>query len=274
MHGAGNDFVLFDARQQNLELDEDRVRAIADRRTGVGCDQVLVLHATEHDDAAAQVEIFNADGSRAEQCGNGMRCIARHLAECDGRSGPQRVITPAGPVDMEYLGDGQSSVTMGIPRFEPSSVPTTAQPGEDGWYRLDVGKDRPLRLGAVSMGNPHAVLVVTDLQAASVGELGPLVGAHDAFPEGCNVGFAEIHGADHVALRVFERGAGETRACGSGACAAVAWLSRQGLVGRRVRVQQAGGDLMIESSEADQPIRMTGPASRVFRGDLTWGMTN
>jgi len=269
MHGAGNDFVLLDLRTERSVLDRERVRAIADRHTGVGFDQMLVLREPTASDCLADIEIFNADGSRAEQCGNGMRCIGLYL-HLRGETPPGvfTVQAPVARIHMTCLPDGQVRVDMGVPDFSPERVPCRAPTDESGLFLLSADNG-PLAVGAVSMGNPHAVLEVASVATADVARLGPLISQHAAFPEGCNAGFAEIVDRETLRLRVFERGAGETRACGSGSCAAMATLRRAGRLGCRAAVIQEGGTLIIEWPGDGESLHMTGPASHVFEGTLT-----
>jgi diaminopimelate epimerase len=267
MHGAGNDFVLLDLRGQALPVDAAVAARLANRRTGVGCDQVLVLRDPADTACLADFEVWNADGSKAEQCGNGVRCIGLYLHDRgETPAGRFRIGGPLAPVEIECLGNARVRVNMGEPDFDPEAVPVTAEPVSGG-YRLAVG-ETSLNVGAVSMGNPHAMLQVSDIDHARVRTLGPAVCAHSAFPRGCNVGFAEVRDRGHIALRVFERGTGETPACGSGACAAVAILRQSGLVDDKVLVNQVGGELIIEWSGKGHPVMMTGPASHVFEGTL------
>jgi diaminopimelate epimerase len=267
MHGAGNDFVLLDLRGQTFAIDADGARHLANRHTGIGCDQVLVLRPPADPACLADFEVWNADGSRAEQCGNGVRCIARYLAaRGEAPAGPFWLGGPRARISLSCLPDGQVRVDMGRPDFEPKHIPLTAE-AADGWYELKLDGET-LRVGAASMGNPHALLQVADIRAAPVARLGPLISRHPSFPEGCNAGFAEIVDRDRLLLRVFERGAGETLACGSGACAAMAILRRAGLVDAKVQVFQEGGTLTIEWAGGHAPLAMTGPAVSVFEGVL------
>lgn len=267
MHGAGNDFVLIDARGAAQDFDPQRASRIADRHRGIGCDQVLVLREARQPGCLLRYEIWNADGSPAAQCGNGARCVGLYL----GRNGetadrPFMVESPAGPVTLTRCADGQYDVVMGVPDFRPERVPLNL-PGRDGSYWLESPWGR-LELGAVSMGNPHALLVVDDIGDARIPEMGAYIGAHAAFPEGCNAGFAEVTGPEQIRLRVVERGAGETLACGSGACAAMVILRRSGRVGSRVDVLLPGGLLVIKWPGGEAPVTMKGPAEHVFRGTM------
>ena len=267
MHGAGNDFVLIDARAGAQLFDPRQVTRIADRHQGVGCDQVLVLHEAQQAGCRLRYEIWNADGSPAGQCGNGARCIGLYL-ELSGETGaePFTVESPAGPVTLTRCEDGEYEVAMGAPDFRPEAVPLTL-PEHEGRYRLE-SPWGPLELGAVSMGNPHALLLVDHVDDPRISAMGAFISTHAAFPEGCNAGFAEVLGPDRIRLRVVERGAGETLACGSGACAAVAILRRAGRVGARVDVLLPGGLLVIKWREAAGVMSMKGPAAHVFRGSV------
>ena len=265
MHGLGNVFVLLDLRQQVFSIDKTVARKLANRHTGIGCDQILILRKPGNTLELASFEIWNADGSRAEQCGNGVRCLGLYLNKfSDAPSGSFILGGPAGTVEVECLDDGNVRVEMGKPMFENHRVPVLLEP-VDGWYSLDIDQQH-LRLGAVSMGNPHALVLVNDLDTTSVAGLGAKISAHTAFPEGCNAGFAEIVDRDNIRLRVFERGAAMTNACGSGACAAMAILRQAELVNETVNVTQDGGNLIINWTGGKKPVIMTGPAGYVFKG--------
>jgi diaminopimelate epimerase len=267
MHGAGNDFVVLDLREQTLELDPGVARAMADRGTGIGCDQLLVVRPPRSPKALADFEVWNADGSRAEQCGNGVRCIGLYLARRgETPRGSFIVNGPLEPIEIAMGRDGEVRVDMGIPDFDPARIPLDLEP-TGHWYRLETDLG-PVRAGAVSMGNPHALVLVDDVHTDRVARLGPLLSSHPAFPRGCNAGFARIIDPDTVQLRVFERGAGETRACGSGACAAAAILRRERLVNCAVEVLQEGGTLKIEWTGDHDRLVMTGPAVYIFEGTL------
>lgn len=268
MQGAGNDFVLLDLRTQQFPINSDTAAQLADRHTGIGCDQVLVLREPAGPDQLASFEVWNADGSRAEQCGNGVRCLGLYLQmNSEVSAEPFLLGSPAGVVEVECLAGGQVQVDMGRPVFEPARVPATLKQ-TGGWYSLEVDH-RNYRLGIVSMGNPHALLQVDDIDDVDVGKLGAMISAHPAFPQGCNVGFSQIIDRNNIRLRVYERGAAETLACGSGACAAVSILSRAGLVNRNVKVAQAGGTLRIKWTGGENPVIMAGSATHVFKGILT-----
>ncbi|NBC95010.1 MAG: diaminopimelate epimerase [Deinococcus-Thermus bacterium] len=266
MHGLGNDFVVIDGVQARVELAADEVRRVADRRTGVGCDQVLVIEPAR-DGADFGYRIFNADGGEVEQCGNGARCVARFVREHGLSTADEvRFATRGGTIRTRQLADGRVAVDMGVPRFDPASIPFVAD-GEADRYELDVD-GRVWRLGAVSMGNPHAVLMVDDVEQAPVTTLGPAIEHHPRFPQRANVGFVQAGDRRHIRLRVWERGVGETMACGTGACAAVAVGRRQGLLDESVTVDLAGGALVIDWAGGDNPLWMTGPATTVFEGTL------
>ncbi|MBT8062755.1 MAG: diaminopimelate epimerase [Gammaproteobacteria bacterium] len=267
MHGAGNDFVLLDLRRQEFEVNDGVAKSLADRHTGIGCDQLLVLRESTREDCLVRFEVWNADGSTAEQCGNGVRCIALYLATAgETPGGPFFIEGPVNHIGVEVLADGQVRVDMGLPEFEPRKIPFLADARQQ-WYELEAG-GKAVRIGAVSMGNPHAVMLTDDADSPEVGRLGPVINRHVKFPRGCNAGFVQIVDRGEVLLRVFERGAGETLACGSGACAAVAVLSNAGLVDDQVRVVQKGGVLMVEWPAKDVPILKRGPATHLYKGNL------
>lgn len=266
MHGAGNDFVVLDLRGGQPAPAADRLRALGDRHTGIGFDQLLAIEDSDLPDCAARYRIFNTDGSEAGQCGNGARCVAAWLRR-DGLGAPRfRLDSPAGVIDVERLDDGRWSLAMGRPRFEPADIPFRAPARADAYVLPVPGGEA--RFGAVSMGNPHAVIEVADAGAAPVAEWGTALQARDEFPAGVNVGFAQVLAPDRLRLRVFERGVGETLACGSGACAAVAVLVRQGRLGRHAFVELPGGTLEITWPHDDAPVVMAGPAAFVFEGQI------
>ena len=267
MHGLGNDFVVLDLRQRDFTLDGAAARRLADRRTGIGCDQVLALRLPAADGAIAAFEIWNADGSPARQCGNGARCLGAYLhRRRETPGGPFVLESPAGPLRLECLSDGEVRVDMGEPRFAAGDVPVNL-PVTRGRAVLELGGET-LELSVLSMGNPHAVLEVDDRDGAPVDTLGPAISRHPAFPEGCNVGFSEIAGRGEIRLAVYERGAGPTKACGSGACAAMVAARHAGRVDATVRVIQPGGVLIIDWKGEGEPVMMTGPATHVFEGKL------
>lgn len=265
MHGLGNDFVVIDAINQSVSLTDEQVRFLAHRRLGVGCDQVLLVESPQTDQADFRYRIFNADGSEVEQCGNGARCFARYVRD-EGLTDKSEipVETASGVILLKVQDDGQVTVDMGIPRLEPVDIPFQAD-RQDVTYDLDV-KGQHVAISAVSMGNPHAVLQVDNVQTAPVRELGTLIESHPRFPNRVNVGFMELVDSDHIRLRVFERGAGETMACGTGACAAVVAGRIQGHLDEAVRVDLPGGQLMISWPGPGKSVMMTGPATHVYKG--------
>lgn len=267
MQGLGNDFVVFDAVRQVVELDAERVRKIADRHFGVGCDQVLLVEPPHVPGADFSYRIFNADGSEVAQCGNGARCFARFVRE-QGLSVSDRLVvdTTAGRMILELQDGDDVTVNMGIPKHAPHEVPL-AVPAEQLRYTLTVA-DEPVSFGAVSMGNPHAVLAVPDVVTARVTTLGPLLECHPVFPLRANIGFMQVLDRSRVQLRVFERGTGETLACGSGACAAAVVGIEWGLLDHTVRVDLPGGSLQVSWAGRGSPVLMTGPAVTVFRGEM------
>jgi diaminopimelate epimerase len=270
MHGAGNDFVLLDWRGSSRQLDAGQAALIADRRRGVGCDQILILRTATLPDCLAAYEIRNTDGSPAGQCGNGARCIALYLQMQGAGAAQFQLQSPAGPIAVTACDDGEFELDMGLPRFAAAEVPITlaTEDGhETGFYQLD-SPCGLLRFGAASMGNPHALLQVADIDKAEVAAVGNFLGKHEIFPEGCNIGFAQVLDRRNIRLRVFERGAGETLACGSGACAAVAILLSAGQVDDEVKVSLPGGILVIKWDASGQGVRMKGPATHVFSGTL------
>lgn len=263
MHGLGNDFIIFDTPPGGAPGAET-IRRLADRYTGIGFDQALMLESPRQPGTAVYYRIFNADGREVEQCGNGARCIARYLRE-RGQAGDALVLdSPGGLVQAKFT-DDKVSVTMGVPNFEPASLPFEAS-GEAYVYPLSVGTSE-VEIGAVSVGNPHAVLQVPSVDDAPVARLGPVIEHHPRFPKRTNVGFMEVVDRGHIRLRVHERGTGETRACGTGACAAVAVGRRHGLLDERVRVDLPGGRLDIQWQGPGEPIWMTGPAETSFEGE-------
>jgi len=267
MQGAGNDFVVVDAIGQNVLLDAARVRQIADRHFGVGCDQLLLIERPRSSGTDFYYRIFNADGEEVQHCGNGARCFLRYVRDkhlTDKRE--IRVETMAGVITPRLETDGQVTVDMGLPIFVPGSIPFIAE-REQLTYRLDVD-GKTIEVSALSMGNPHAVQVVADVDAAPVATQGPLIERHARFPQRVNAGYMQIVDSHRIRLRVYERGAGETLACGTGACAAVAAGIARGLLTSPVTVQTRGGDLTIRWDSAAEPVLMTGPAQTVFEGEL------
>jgi diaminopimelate epimerase len=268
MHGAGNDFVVIDGVRNAIALDEAAIRHLADRRRGVGCDQVLLMLPATEAEADFRYRIFNADGGEVEQCGNGVRCVARLLADLGHTDALRlRLQSLGGIVDVELLADGRVAVNMGAPRLEPAGIPFRAEQRATR-YPLDVA-DRVIEIGALSMGNPHAVLETDNVAEAPVATLGPAIENHPRFPRRANVGFLEITSPGDVSLRVHERGVGETLACGTGACAAVVWGRLAGRLEETVTVHLPGGDLVISWKGDGAPVWMTGPAVTVFEGRIT-----
>jgi diaminopimelate epimerase len=271
MHGLGNDFVIIDAINQKIDrvtgLSDERIRAIADRHFGVGCDQLLLVESAENPLADFRYRIFNSDGSEVGQCGNGARCFARFVRDkglCD--KDVVSVETAGGLLQLQLEGGGLVRVDMGVPRFLPSDIPFIAE-REAETYALEVD-GREYTVGVLSMGNPHAVMIVDDVITAPVATLGPEIEQHARFPERVNAGFMEVVDRTRVRLRVYERGAGETLACGSGACAAAVVGQRQGLLEQRVLVELPGGNLFIQWEGEGHPVLMTGPAIHVFEGEI------
>jgi diaminopimelate epimerase len=267
MHGLGNDFVVIDGVRQSLVLTPAQVRFLADRHCGVGCDQVLLVERTARPDADFRYRIFNADGGEVEQCGNGARCFVRFVHE-QGLSEKReiRVETLGGVIRPRLEENGEVTVDMGAPVLEPSRIPF-ASASDDVVQPLDVG-GRRVEITAVSMGNPHAVQVVDDVDTAPVAALGPLIESHPRFPRRVNAGFMQIAGRRRIRLRVFERGAGETLACGTGACAAVVAGILRGRLDSPVRVETRGGELSLAWRGLGEPVSMTGPAVTVFTGEI------
>ena len=273
MHGQGNDFVVIDGVRQAVDLTPGQVRAIADRHFGVGCDQLLLVEPAREPGNDFRYRIWNADGGEVEQCGNGARCFARFVRDQGLADRDElRVETARGVILPRIEPSGQVSVDMGPPRFDPAGIPFAASREQDT-YELEVGGER-VRLSVLSMGNPHAVQVVPDVDRAPVTTQGPLIENHPAFPNRVNAGYLQVVARDHARLRVWERGAGETLACGTGACAAVVAGIRLGLLDAEVRVATRGGDLAIRwpgtpgMTAPFPPVIMTGDAVRVFDGEL------
>ncbi len=267
MHGAGNDFVVFDGVNQPIDLSAAQYRALADRHFGIGCDQTLLVQAATRPDCDFRYRIFNADGGEVQQCGNGARCFARFVHDRGLTSKREiRVETASGIIVPRLEDDGRVTVDMGPPRFDPDEIPFLA-PMQASTYRLEVaGHER--EISALSMGNPHAVCIVDDVESAPVDTLGPLIEQHPHFPQRVNVGFMQIVGRARIRLRVFERGSGETLACGTGACAAVVAGIERGLLDASVQVDTRGGILSIRWAGAGNAVFLTGPAVTVFQGEI------
>jgi diaminopimelate epimerase len=267
MHGIGNDFVVLDCRQRAFPLDAAQIRALADRHTGVGFDQLLSIEPARNPACAFYYGIWNADGSPSGQCGNGVRCVAAwlHRAGALALGDSVTIESPSGPVTVRLLGANEVTVDMGEPVFEPARIPFAADATADR-YEIVVGDER-LDIGAVSMGNPHAVVVVENLTAPALQRLGPLLTNHPRFAQGANAGFVQRLDRSHLHLRVHERGAGWTRACGTGACAAMAVLHQRGDVDDSVAVELPGGTLRIDWAGPGHTLWMTGPAAFAFEGE-------
>ncbi|HHC74878.1 MAG TPA: diaminopimelate epimerase [Thiothrix sp.] len=268
MHGLGNDFVVIDAINQAISLNNEQIRYLADRRLGVGCDQVLLVEDYAGDDADFRYRIFNADGGEVEQCGNGARCFAQFVRDqglTDKTTIP--VMTQAGRIILQVADDGAITVDMGQPRFQPPDLPITAT-SYASHYQL-VLDQQTVEFGAVSMGNPHAVLLVDDITNAPVATWGKTLESHAFFPQRVNVGFMQMINRQQIRLRVFERGAGETQACGTGACAAMVIGRSWGLLDDTVQVQLSGGELHIQWAGRGHSVFMTGAATQVFTGTIT-----
>jgi diaminopimelate epimerase len=267
MHGLGNDFVVIDAINQNVALSPEQVRGLADRHRGIGFDQLLLVERPGAPQADFRYRIFNADGGEVAQCGNGARCFMRFIHD-QGLSEKRELLveTASGPLRMVREDDDQVTVDMGEPRLEPREIPFEA-PARAATYSLEIAGER-LEVAAVSMGNPHAVTLVRDVDTAPVERLGPAIERHPRFPQGVNAGFMQIIDFEHIRLRVFERGVGETLACGSGACAAVVAGRLWDRLAARVKVALRGGDLVVSWAGRGYPVYLTGPATHVFRGRI------
>lgn len=267
MHGLGNDFIVINALDKAFELSSREISQLAHRRTGVGFDQLLVVEPADGTGADFTYRIFNADGGEVENCGNGARCFARYVTD-RGLTDKKdiTVSTACGLMTLTLMEDAQVLVRMEVPEFEPDKVPFIAKT-RASHYELSVDEEL-LHIGVVSMGNPHAVTVVEDVQRADVQRLGPLIENHKRFPQRVNAGFMQVDSRSEITLRVFERGVGETMACGTGACAAVAVGIAQGLLDRQVTVHLEGGDLQIRWVDNEAPIEMIGPGKTVFEGRL------
>ena len=266
MHGLGNDFVVIDAVNQQVSLSPEQLRRLADRHLGVGCDQILLIEKAEGD-GDFRYRIFNADGGEVEQCGNGARCFVRYVHDRGMTDKKEvRIETLSGVVIPKFEEDGEVTVNMGVPKFEPREIPFIAQQRAPTYpLRLD---DKQVEISVVSMGNPHAVRVVSDLDNAPVLTEGPLIEKHSRFPQRVNAGYMEIIDPHHIRLRVYERGTGETLACGTGACAAAVAGIQRGVLESPVKVSFFTGDLFIRWEGENQPVWMTGPAVAVFDGEI------
>ncbi|MBE9567380.1 MAG: diaminopimelate epimerase [Proteobacteria bacterium] len=274
MHGLGNDFIVIDAISQQINLSTEQIKAMSDRHFGIGCDQLLLVETPTDPRAEFRYRIFNADGGEVEQCGNGARCFAIFVRQ-QGLTGNDVIVveTAGGLIELRIEGGadgetGEESVTvdMGIPDFRPQSLPFLAE-NQSETYPLVVNGDE-YAISAVSMGNPHAVMIVDDVETTDVARLGKAIQSHEQFPQRVNAGFMEIVNRSEIRLRVYERGAAETLACGTGACAAVAAGIQLGKLDEQVTVRLAGGNLNIRWPGADQSLLMTGPATTVFQGQI------
>lgn len=271
MHGLGNDFVVIDAISQLINLSTQQIIALADRHFGIGCDQLLLVEKPTNAKAEFRYRIFNADGGEVEQCGNGARCFALFVRQQGLTKNTKITVeTAGGLIELQVIANDNSAdlvtVNMGVPNFQPKSLPFLAETQAES-YNLTVNGTE-YAIGAVSMGNPHAVMQVDDLDKVDIETLGLVIESHELFPNRVNAGFMQIINRDEIRLRVFERGAGETQACGTGACAAVAVGRASGQLDERVTVHLRGGDLSIQWQGEDQDLLMTGPATTVFQGKV------
>ena len=267
MHGAGNDFVVLDGVRQDIELGPEQLRLLADRHFGVGCDQILLVEKAGSKEADFRYRIFNADGGEVEQCGNGARCFLRFVHEQKLTAKREIVVeTQSGLISPRLEQDGRVTVNMGVPIFDPALIPFDGGSGAVS-EPLEIG-GKTLSISALSMGNPHAMQVVDDIERAPVKEVGPLIENHPRFPKRVNAGFMQVMDRNNLRLRVYERGAGETLSCGTGACAAVVAGIRRGLLDSPVNVATRGGVLTIAWDSETAPVQMTGPAITVFSGEI------
>ncbi|NOX43934.1 MAG: diaminopimelate epimerase [Gammaproteobacteria bacterium] len=267
MHGLGNDFVVIDGITQVVNLDRENIKFIADRRFGVGCDQILLIESPRSSDTDFFYRIFNADGGEVEQCGNGARCLARFVMDkALTTKKTVKVATNSGVIELMLQSGELFTVNMGVPRFEPEDLPMITDKTQERYILK--ADEQPIEIGIVSMGNPHAVVIVDDVDNAPVATTGKSLATHSSFPEGINAGFMEIVSRCHIKLRVYERGSGETMACGTGACAAVAYGRVRNLLDERVEVDLKGGRLSIQWNGNGGAVLMTGPAQTVFEGNI------
>ena len=268
MHGLGNDFMVIDNLDSHLQLDSGIIRQWADRHTGIGFDQLLVVNAPTVDAVEFDYQIFNADGDEVEHCGNGARCFAKFVSDRQlTKNTSIDVNTLLGVITLQLQDNDQVTVRMGTPQFVPEKIPFVADVQSD-FYSLELSGEHRLEVGAASIGNPHVLLRVDDVSIADVQGLGAAIERHVRFPNRVNVGFMQIINRQHIKLRVFERGVGETLACGTGACAALAIAHKQGLLDKRAIVSLPGGDLKIHWPNMQASIEMTGPCSTVFEGQI------
>jgi diaminopimelate epimerase len=267
MHGLGNDFMVVDLISQRAYLDTVTIQRLADRHFGIGFDQLLIVEPPDLPNVDFKYRIFNADGSEVEQCGNGVRCFARFVHERQLTTKTKiKVQTKVGIVEPELGVNGWVRVNMGYPKFLPSEIPFLADEPEN-LYDIELANNEKLTIDVVNMGNPHAVTIVPDVITADVARIGPQVESHERFPQRVNAGFMQIIDEKHARLRVFERGVGETLACGTGACAAAVSGMRRGLLANNVEIELAGGKLQIEWKEGDV-VWMTGPTANVYQGRI------
>ena len=267
MHGLGNDFIVVNNLANDITLDGETIRKLSDRRFGIGFDQLLMVQAADNASVEFTYRIFNADGDEVEHCGNGARCFALFVRE-KGLTTSQEIAvnTSGGRIILLVNDDDTVTVRMGIPEFQPSLIPFSAD-SQSSSYTLELN-DEVLQIGALAIGNPHAVIRVENVLTADVSGLGPQVQSHARFPNRVNTGFMEVVSETHIRLRVFERGAGETMACGTGACAAVVFGIEQGLLQNNVTVSLPGGDLGVEWKGLGEMVLMTGPCETVFEGNI------
>lgn len=267
MQGAGNDFVVIDSYTQPISLTTDQIKFIANRYFGVGCDQLLMVEKTSTPNVDFRYRIFNADGGEVEQCGNGARCFVRFVVE-KGLTQKHEILveTASGIISLKLQDDGQVTVNMGAPRFLPAQIPFEAS-AQQTLYPLELAQAK-IQISALSMGNPHAVTVVNDVNTAPVAEYGPQIESHSRFPQRVNAGFMQVLNPHEINLRVYERGSGETLACGTGACAAAVSGMQLGLLSSPVVVNTRGGQLTIAWAGEQAPVMMTGPAEIVFEGEI------
>ena len=267
MHGAGNDFVVIDGVRQEVYLTPEQLRFLADRHFGIGCDQILLVKRSQNEEADFRYLIFNADGGEVEQCGNGARCFVRFVHDHKLTTKREIVVeTQSGLISPRLEDDGRVTVNMGAPIFEAARIPFESE--SDAVIQALQVNGETVQITAVSMGNPHAVQIVEDVEHAPVALMGPLIERHPRFPKRVNAGFMQIVDRSHVKLRVYERGAGETMSCGTGACAAVVSGIQRGLLDNQVQVATHGGVLSISWTGANSPVMMTGPAITVFEGEI------
>ena len=269
MHGLGNDFIVIDAINQEFKPEPEVIRAWAKRNTGIGFDQLLIVEKAESEQAAFKYRIFNADGGEVEQCGNGARCFARFVREQNLTDLKViRVETSGGLIQLEILDDNQVRVNMGVPQFEPRLIPLdTGHQCEQ--YSLNIN-GQTIQFSALSIGNPHIVIQVEDVESADVEGIGAVMESHPFFPQRVNVGFMQVNAVNNFKLRVFERGVGETRACGTGACAAMVAGLRLGLLGQQAIALLRGGELKLEWQGEENPVMMTGDTAKVFEGKIDY----